>query len=379
MQVGKSDQDEYFTLHAAAIEAALSRAVSDALEQQVDDPLIFIAQQLLQNAGVTPPGGSSGSATSSGKWTACGWMASLGIASPVARALFDGRDDDLQAMRALASTMGSVKAVAERLQAGHVVEKLAAQLHPALAELSSAEAAGGGDLQSKFAGAIEMSYSGLDTFYGGLEGRIGEPQAAVFETMRAEHHKRTDSMAEFTTGNYGVTTTSSTEWIFVVEPFSDSGTRLIGREGWAVESIEKMADQSHCRKPEALEDVLRRGMPKNAALAKQGEPEVIMEEVVAARLYTGPVLSSTRPRPTRHLLPHTQGARIHTTRAVLTRPSHAWRCVGRARVAARTDVCQVQCGAARPEDDVAFPSELVGAIVLCARRGAKLHGGCEDA
>ena len=43
------------------------------------------------------------------------------------------------------------------------------------------------ELQSKFQGAIEMSYSGLDTFFGGLEGVIGPPHPKLFEGMEREH------------------------------------------------------------------------------------------------------------------------------------------------------------------------------------------------
>ena len=54
--------------------------------------------------------------------------------------------------------------------------------------------------RSKFAGAIEMSYSGLDTFFGGLEGVVGAPDPHLFEAMEAEHTKTHDASQEFTTG-----------------------------------------------------------------------------------------------------------------------------------------------------------------------------------
>ena len=50
-----------------------------------------------------------------------------------------------------------------------------------------------------------------------------------------------------------------------------------------------MPDRSHCRQPEPLDGVLLRAKAKNAQLAAQGEPPVIDEEVLAARLYTGPL------------------------------------------------------------------------------------------
>ena len=53
--------------------------------------------------------------------------------------------------------------------------------------------------------------------------------------MAAEHQKRPDSSIEFTTGNYGVTTTSTLEWLFVVEPTASTLTRM-GRDSWASEA-----------------------------------------------------------------------------------------------------------------------------------------------
>ena len=75
-----------------------------------------------------------------------------------------------------------------------------------------------GVASSKFAGCTELDYGGLDVFFGGLEGKIGTPQPRVEEAMEAEHTRRSDSQVSFTTGNYGVTTTSEIEYASVVSP-----------------------------------------------------------------------------------------------------------------------------------------------------------------
>ena len=49
---------------------------------------------------------------------------------------------------------------------------------PGLAEASSSTSK---VLESKFAGAVELSYSGLDTFFGGLEGIVGSPNPNVLQ------------------------------------------------------------------------------------------------------------------------------------------------------------------------------------------------------
>mmetsp|Transcript_44098 Transcript_44098/g.129973 ORF Transcript_44098/g.129973 Transcript_44098/m.129973 type:complete len:80 (-) Transcript_44098:106-345(-) len=56
-----------------------------------------------------------------------------------------------------------------------------------VATLQRAGAATITEVQSKFAGAIELSYSGLDTFFGGLESVIGSPNPKLLEAMTAEH------------------------------------------------------------------------------------------------------------------------------------------------------------------------------------------------
>lgn len=78
------------------------------------------------------------------------------------------------------------------------------------------------EMQSRFLqeGAGLLSYSGLNTFFGGLAAKIGEPHPDVGEEMRKEHCERPDSNELFTTGNFGVTTTSAIEHAFVTSPES---------------------------------------------------------------------------------------------------------------------------------------------------------------
>ena len=75
---------------------------------------------------------------------------------------------------------------------------------------STAGAASSEEIQSKFAGSIEMNFSGLDTFFGGLEGVVGSPSPKLVEAMDAEHTQGpgSESTDAFVTGNYDVRTTS---------------------------------------------------------------------------------------------------------------------------------------------------------------------------
>ena len=69
----------------------------------------------------------------------------------------------------------------------------------AVEQLQATGAQTGKEIQGKFAGSIEMSYSGLDTFFGGLEGVIGTPDAKLFAAMEREHTMGVDAAQEFTT------------------------------------------------------------------------------------------------------------------------------------------------------------------------------------
>ena len=105
-----------------------------------------------------------------------------------------------------------------------MAEALAKLLLPELRQLSVVGAAMGAQLHGKFVQvlqdgkAFKMTYADLSTFFGGLEAKIGAPNPSVETAMTGEHTQSADSKEEFTTGNYGVTTTPEIEWLFVVEP-----------------------------------------------------------------------------------------------------------------------------------------------------------------
>merc|ERR1712176_1735329 len=94
-----------------------------------------------------------------------------------------------------------------------------------MGELSAdSHVATGTELHQKFMAdgeAFTLKYNGLNTFFGGLEAKIGPPNPKLFETMEMEHCKSADSKDPFTTRNYGITTTAEQEWWFVAEPHRD--------------------------------------------------------------------------------------------------------------------------------------------------------------
>ena len=119
----------------------------------------------------------------------------------------------------MVKSLGRREAVAELLRASDVMDGIIDRVWAEVQSLQKAGAATSADIQSKFAGAIEMSYSGLDTFFGGLEGVIGPPNPKLFDGMAGDHCNGRDSESsdESITGNYGIRTTSRAEWHFVVD------------------------------------------------------------------------------------------------------------------------------------------------------------------
>ena len=119
-------------------------------------------------------------------------------------------------------------------------------------------------------GQITMVYGKLDEFHKGLESMIGLPNPRVFEGMEADHCGRADSYDNFTAWNYGITTTPSVEWEYVVNP--DPNKTYFGE--WSQEN-------THGRTRQSVAELLAKDKIVKAKLSK--------EELIALRLYTGPM------------------------------------------------------------------------------------------
>ena len=127
--------------------------------------------------------------------------------------------------------------------------------------LQSQRAATGAALQAKFATESKFAFEtgSIDMFYRGLEGLLGPPAAHVMREIEREHTARPDSTAVFETSN-GVSTTSATEFEFVVRPerakaYPERSSLLSQRPKW--------------RKPLSVDDVWEAIVPKNTALRQE--------------------------------------------------------------------------------------------------------------
>ena len=296
----------YLSARANEIETALSAATGAAIEHEASDPISFIAERLLQRGARSSP-----SATPRKKdgWRVGKWMASTEAAAILGRALLPaGLDDTPEAELAAARELGHRHdcRLQLRMRLSAALDELADHLVAPLRRLAEGEAAT--ELQAKFSQGAVLEYSGLNAFFGGLEAKVGAPSPKVRKAMAAEHTSRGDSHDAFTTKNYQMTTTSETEWRFVAEPDAPPAG------GWPVEPKlvrvwnERRQQSAHQltrqptrttqaplesgarpREPMPLEELeAQLETPQlNGKLQQMKEPEVVLEEAIGARLYTG--------------------------------------------------------------------------------------------
>ena len=242
-----------------------------------------------------------------GDWSLTAWLQGLGLHRIAAAAIAKtaGANDNAATLEFLRG-LKSRDEVAQIMRTEAAIETQIDVVWDAVEKLQQAGAATNEEVESKFEGAIGMEYKGLEVYFGGLEGLVGGPSQKILEGMAAEHLSGSESDKDFTTGNYGVCTTSKTEWLFVTDDDEAAALAQLGRESWPAESEEKMPDRSHCRKRRPLADVERAAEAHNERLLESKHTTLIVEELIAAMMYTGPVcgrrarrcplLPSHRPR-----------------------------------------------------------------------------------
>ena len=221
-----------------------------------------------------------------GSWRTAAWLDSQDLAAAAVAQALHGTgctSDELAATCALASL--SEEALAARLEKGGLANVLARGLRPSLLQLT--QEVTGAELREQHGKfhqdgvAFELKFGEIRTFFAGLEAQIGPPEVHVALAIEFEHTSAADSNDAFTTSNYGVLTTPRTEYWFVAEPERDVD--------WPTET--KLADGASAmrRRPLPSKELGTRLGEKNVELRSLGEPELMHEEGVGARLYTGPM------------------------------------------------------------------------------------------
>ena len=214
-----------------------------------------------------------------------------------------------------------------------------------------------------------MSYGSLSLFYGGLESLLGPPQMhkdpdapnappSLMRAMQNEHCASADSKDEFTTTN-GVTTTSAVEWEFCTHPRKKAFT-YPDRGGLHPN------EQRTARTLKEMQEIME--VEANEKLRKGNHSEMIVEELLAGRLYTGASLIPT-PLPIEAALECSaaltfpQCADLLSKRAIMPGPMYQkYNTVLRAK--SKTPFLVTQCKALCKGNDYATSIHATNSCVL---------------
>ena len=240
-------------------------------------------------AGALPVPATATPATTD--WKIESWLQSQGgVAAALTATLLSGEQPTNELEFACTQLPIDEAALKKRLLQGGALDALAACLAPALAKLRQAPMATAAQLTEKFVThgtGFDLELGDLSMFYGGLGAVIGPPNPNVLSGMRFEHTGAADATEPFLMPNQKAHTTSEIEWQFVVEP--GKALRLdASRTGLLMDQFEPYPPKNP-RKPQPFEEFQREFDQVNGRLVALGEPEVIKEEFLATRLYSGPM------------------------------------------------------------------------------------------
>ena len=225
------------------------------------------------------------------RWTAAKWLASRKVSDLVADALkLPPMTSDSGSQFAYVKTLK--KDDVERLLLDAGIGGLTDFMMESIATLSAQQTGTAESLNDKFSttAKFQMTYGSLSLFYGGLESLLGPPkmykgpqheEKSLYNTMEFEHCTDKDAKADFKAPN-GVLTTSAIEWALVTNPVK--GTEYPERANYREKHKEL------CRVPITLEKALEMMEEQcNEKLRADGHSEMIVEEYIGGRLYTGPM------------------------------------------------------------------------------------------
>lgn len=131
-----------------------------------------------------------------------------------------------------------------------------------------------------------MDFGTLSAFHGGLDALVGPPKPPLHAAMTAEHCESADSHTRFEAANYGTVTTSCIEYHFVKAP-TDTTLRTLQLDTWPAET--RIPYEEHRRQPRPLASFRPELRKINARLKRLECAPVGDDELVAVRLYTGPM------------------------------------------------------------------------------------------
>ena len=309
------DGTTYIEQHREALEAVLESAISDLALARPPDPIAFVARRIREinpadrahrtvaQAAVAQAevyvaqGEPKEGADASTLWNATDWLAA-DAAQIIAEALLrplkqtgatPSGASQFEFLRMLGrESQQSLEPAVHALLLDADLSLMAERIARGVQRMCSSFASTGSEasLNSKFVDSRVMSRSLAEvSSFGGFEGFEsvwGPPRLqGLMEAMRAEHCECEDSYDYFSTPS-GLTTMPQVEWHFVVAPEDPA---RIGLTAWPVEDPIRI-QQDKQRKPMPMEDLLQIG----SELSERLKPAALRpEELIAARLFTGPL------------------------------------------------------------------------------------------
>ena len=196
---------KYVDTHEPALGKALADAITQAAKEQAPNAMERVGELLLEaSKSASPAGGgasirtgelapstkSSASTTepraklslpkdesATDKWNLVGWTRGTGVHRAIAGAILRGAEDkgfgtDSDAALAFLRSLQDESELAALFGSGVLADTITEMLWPEVRKVQAASAATTDEVMGKFAGAIELTFGGLDKFFGGLEGAL---------------------------------------------------------------------------------------------------------------------------------------------------------------------------------------------------------------
>ena len=114
---------------------------------------------------------------------------------------------------------------------------------------------------------------------------------SLLKSVQNEHCGKKDALLPFNSSNGIIGTTSAREWEFVHDPDTTAGPDVYSERGGDFRQMHP----EWCRKPTALAVFEEKMRMKNEELERAGQTPLILEELIAGRLYTGPMCAALGP------------------------------------------------------------------------------------
>ena len=221
------------------------------------------------------------------------WARSLGLYERLADALVEPIRDEVEAKAATAASAGELafirhlgqhgSAAEFRVLLSSAVEGVCEAMHAGAVVLTQGDASVQ-ELSDRFVSNAELQYGSLKSFHAGLAGMLGPPNPNVLDAIEREHLDGPDTDITQKTHNYGIETSPRIEYHFVVDP--ERGRAMLGLETYPAEPNVALRKQRIERPLESFDGAVA---DLNLRLNREGQPPLSQAELIALRLYTGPM------------------------------------------------------------------------------------------